>query len=37
MPFKVAEFIGLFKFEWHNKKKDGIIAILPLWRDGKKL
>ena len=31
MPFKIAEFIGLFNFEWHNQTK---IAILPFLRYG---
>ena len=32
LPFKVADFIGLFNFEWHGQNKVGNIAILVLWR-----
>ena len=33
LPNKVAEFIGLFNFEWHSQNKVGNIGILILWRD----
>ena len=37
LPFKVADFIGLFNFEWHSQNDIGIIGILVLWRDREKL
>ena len=37
LPFKVADFIGLFKFESHNQNEVGNIAILVLWRAREKL
>ena len=36
LSFKVADFIGLFNFEWNGKNKVGNIAILVLWRDREK-
>ena len=37
LSFKVADFIGLFNFEWHSKNKVGNIGILILWRNHEKL
>ena len=37
LPFKVANFIGLFNFEWHGQNKIGNTAIPVLWRDREKL
>ena len=37
LPFKVADLIGLFNFEWHDQNKVGNIAILVLLGDHKKL
>ena len=37
LPFKIANFIDLFNFEWHGQNKVGNIAILVLWRDHEKL
>ena len=36
LPFKVAVFICLFKFEWHSQNEVGNIGILVLWRDREK-
>ena len=37
LPTKVADFIGLFNFEWHSQNDIGISGILVLWRDREKL
>ena len=37
LPVKVADFIGIFNFEWHGQNEVGNIAILVLWRDREKL
>ena len=36
LSFKVADFIGLFNFEWRGQNKVGNIAIFMLWRDREK-
>ena len=36
-PFEVADFIGLYNFEWHNQDEVGNIGILVLQRDREKL
>ena len=36
-PFKVANFVSLFNFEWHRQNKVGNIGILVLQGDGEKL
>ena len=33
LPPEVADFIGLFEFEWHSENKVGNILIVVLWRD----
>ena len=35
--FNVADFIGLFNFEWHGQNEVGNISILVLWRDRENL
>ena len=37
LPFKFADFLRLFNFEWHNQNELGNIGILVLWRDREKL
>ena len=37
LPFKVADFIGLFIFEWYSQNKVGNIDIPVLWTDPEKL
>ena len=37
LPFKIADFIGLFNFEWPGQNEVGNIAILVLWTDCEKL
>ena len=37
ITLKVADFIGLFNFEWHGQNKVGNVVILVLWRDREKL
>ena len=32
LPFKVADFIGLFYFEWHSQYEVGNIDIPVFWR-----
>ena len=36
LPFKMANFIGLFNFEWHGQNEVGSIAILVVWGDCQK-
>ena len=36
LPFKIADFIGLFNFEWLGQNKVGNFAILVLWTDREK-
>ena len=37
LPFKVADFVVLFNFEWHGENKVGNIVILVLWKGREEL
>ena len=37
LPFKIADFFGLFNFEWQNQNKVGNAGIFVLWRGPEKL
>ena len=36
LPFKVADLIGLFSFQWYNQNEVSTIDIWVLWRDREK-
>ena len=37
LPFKAADFMVLFNFEWHGENEVGNIVILVLWKDREEL